>query len=46
MDIISQFDQPSVNWKEIFDGAWIKEQILSIFCWPWYILEKNHIRHD
>ena len=41
-------DQPSVNWKEIFDGAWLKEQLLSIFGWPWYILEKNgnHIRHD
>ena len=35
-----QIDQPSVNWKEIFDGAWLKEQILSIFGWPWYILEK------
>ena len=29
-----QIDQPSVNWKEIFDGAWFKEQILTIFCWP------------
>ena len=38
-----QIGQPSVNWKEIFDGAWIKEQILSIFCWPWYILEKMAI---
>ena len=35
-----QIDQPSVNWKEIFDGAWLKEQILSIFGWLWYILEK------
>ena len=26
-----QIDQPSVNWKEIFDGAWLKEQILTIF---------------
>ena len=35
-----QIDQPSVNWKEIFDAAWLKDQILSIFGWPWYILEK------
>ena len=35
-----QIDQPSVNWKEIFDGAWLKEQILTIFGWPWYVLEK------
>ena len=35
-----QYDQPSVNWKEIFDGAWLKEQILTIFVWPWYVLEK------
>ena len=34
-----QIDQPSVNWKEIFDGAWLKDQILTIFGWPWYILE-------
>ena len=26
-----QIDQPSVNWKEIFDRAWLKEQTLSIF---------------
>ena len=38
-----QIDQPSVNWKENFDGVWIKEQILSIFGWPWYILEKMAI---
>ena len=38
-----QIDQPSVSWKEIFDGAWLKEQILSIFGWPWYILEKMAI---
>ena len=38
-----QINQPSVNWKEIFDGAWLKEQILSIFGWPWYILEKMAI---
>ena len=30
-----QIDQPSVNWKEIFDGGWLKEQILSFFGWPW-----------
>ena len=35
-----QVDQPRVNWKEIFDGEWLKEQILTIFGWPWYILEK------
>ena len=38
-----QIDQPSVNWKEIFDGAWLKEQILTIFGWPWYVLEKMAI---
>ena len=38
-----QIDQPSVNWKEIFDGAWLKDQILTIFGWPWYILEKMAI---
>ena len=38
-----KIDQPSVNWKEIFDGAWLKEQILSIFGWPWYILEQMAI---
>ena len=38
-----QIDQPSVNLKEIFDGAWLKEQILSIFGWPWYIIEKMAI---
>ena len=40
-----QIDQPSVNWKEIFDGAWLKDQILSIFGWPWYILEKMAITY-
>ena len=38
-----QIDQPSVNWKEIFDGAWLKDQILTIFGWPWFILEKMAI---
>ena len=38
-----QIDQPSVNWKKIFDGAWLKDQILSIFGWPWNILEKMAI---
>ena len=38
-----QIDQPSVNWKEIFDGAWLKEQILTVFGWPWYVLEKMAI---
>ena len=38
-----QIDQPSVNWKEIFDGAWLKELILTIFGWPGYVLEKMAI---
>ena len=38
-----QIDQPSVNWKEIFDGAWLKEETLTIFGWPWYVLEKMAI---
>ena len=25
-----QIDQPSVNWKEIFDGAWLKEYYQSL----------------
>ena len=29
--------------RKIFDGAWLKEQILTIFGWPWYILEKMTI---
>ena len=29
-----QIDPRSLNWKEIFDGAWLKEQILTIFGWP------------
>ena len=40
-----QIDQPSVNWKEIFNGAWLKEQILTIFGWPWYVLEKMAIKY-
>ena len=40
---IFQIDQPSVNWKEIFDGAWLKEQMLTMFGWPWYVLEKMAI---
>ena len=35
-----QIGQPTVNWKEVFDGAWLKKQILTIFGWPWYVLEK------
>ena len=35
-----QIDQPSVNWNEIFDGEWLKDQIINVFGWPWYILEK------
>ena len=38
-----QIDQPSVNWKEIFDGESLKDQIITIFGWPWYILEKRAI---
>ena len=26
-----------------FDGAWLKEQILTIFGWPWYVLEQMAI---
>ena len=45
MDITSnlQIDQPRVNWKEIFDGARLKEQILTICGGPWYVLEKMAI---
>ena len=25
---------------ELIDRAWLKEQILTIFGWPWYFLEK------
>ena len=35
-----QIDQASVIWKEFFDGEWLKDQIVTIFGWPWYILEK------
>ena len=35
-----QIDQPTVDWKEIFDGKWLKDQIITVFGWPWYILEK------
>ena len=38
-----EIDQPSVNWKEIFDGAWLKEETLTIFGWSWYVLEKMAI---
>ena len=42
-----QIDHPSVNWKEIFDGAWLKEQILTIFGWPRYVLKNgNHLHND
>ena len=34
-----QIDQPTINWKEIFDGKWLKDRIISVFGWPWYILE-------
>ena len=26
-----QMDQPSANWKEIFDGEWLENQVISIF---------------
>ena len=35
-----QIDQPSVSWKELFDGQWLKDQIITTFGRPWYILEK------
>ena len=35
-----QIDQPSVNWKEIFDGEWLEQLVISIFGWPWYVLIK------
>ena len=38
-----QIDQPSVHWKENFDRKWLKDQVKSIFGWPWYILEKRAI---
>ena len=38
-----QIDQPSVNWKEVFNRAWLKEQILTIFGWPLYVIEKMAI---
>ena len=38
-----KIDQPSVNWKEILDGEWLKDKIITIFGWPWYVLEKMAI---
>ena len=38
-----QIDQSRFNWKEIIDGEWLKDQVISIFGWPWYILEKMAI---
>ena len=35
-----QIDQPTINRKEIFDDKWLKDQIITVFAWPWYILEK------
>ena len=35
-----QIDQPSVNWKKVFDGEWLKYQVMSVFGLPWYILTK------
>ena len=35
-----QIDQLTINWKEIFDGKLLKDQIINVFGWPWYILEK------
>ena len=34
-----QIDQPTIKWKEIFHGKWLKDQIITVFGWPWYILE-------
>ena len=28
-----QIDQPTVNWKEIFDGKCLKDQIITVFGW-------------
>ena len=35
-----QIDQPTINWKKIYDGKWLKDQIITVFGWSWYILEK------
>ena len=43
-----QIDQPSVNWKEISDGAWLKEQILTNLWLAMVRLRKNgnNLRND
>ena len=38
-----QIDQTSVNLKEIFDVEWLKDQVILMFGWPLYILEKMAI---
>ena len=43
MDTTSRSTNTVLTGKKIFDGAWLKEQILTIFGWPWYILEKMAI---
>ena len=35
-----QIDQPTIKWKEKFDGKGLKHQIKTVFGWPLYILEK------
>ena len=41
-----QIDQPSVNWKEIFDGAWLKEQILTNLWLVRLRINGNNLRND
>ena len=36
-----QIDQPSVNWKQIFESEWLRGQTITLFGWPWYKLEKT-----
>ena len=43
MDITSKSTNPVLTGKKIFDGAWLKEQIVTIFGWPWQLLEKMAI---
>ena len=31
------------NMEKFFEGEWLKDQAISIFGWPWYILEKMAI---
>ena len=36
-----QIDQPSVNWKQIFESELLRGQIITLFGWPWYKIEKT-----